>query len=308
MQAEEHQYPISVVEQETGISKELLRMWERRYDFPVPARDSSGNRLYSREQIERLQNINKLLAAGYRPGFVVGANEAKLQRLLEEIPSASSAPIATTAESEVDALWGHLTRLDFRHSAQLLRQHLANLGVQTFILHIAAPLYQQLAQAELGEAVPDFVHAIAQEQLLESMSWARAMLPPAGANNLQILLANLPGEGRELELQMTRTLLLGSGADVLFLGYEPASAEILACLQHCPVPVLQIAVSAASVNAKNQQLLQQLRRGMPASTSLWLSGSGAEELDPDADGMPRFRRLRDLLEAVQSWQKPLRES
>lgn len=29
--------PISVVERETGIPKDLLRMWERRYGFPEPA-------------------------------------------------------------------------------------------------------------------------------------------------------------------------------------------------------------------------------------------------------------------------------
>ena len=282
-------------------------MWERRYEFPVPARDSSGNRLYSREQIERLQNINKLLAAGYRPGFVVGAKEEKLQRLLQEIPGTDSRPANSVASAEVDTLWQCLQNLDFRSSSMLLRQYLANLGVQTFVLRISAPLQQQLAQAELSEAVPDFVQAIAHEQLLESLSWARAMLPPAAAGSLQILLANLPGEGRELELQMTRTLLLGSGADVRYLGSEPAPAEVLACLQQCAVPVLQLTVSAASINAKNQQLLQKLRAGMPASTSLWLSGSGAEELDPDAEGMPRFRRLRDLLEAVQNWQKLLRE-
>ena len=31
--------PINAVERETGITKELLRMWERRYGFPSPERD-----------------------------------------------------------------------------------------------------------------------------------------------------------------------------------------------------------------------------------------------------------------------------
>lgn len=42
--------PISVVERETGIPKDLLRMWERRYGFPEPARDAQGDRVYPREQ------------------------------------------------------------------------------------------------------------------------------------------------------------------------------------------------------------------------------------------------------------------
>ena len=104
MHEDDSQYPISVVEQETGISKELLRMWERRYEFPIPARDTSGNRMYSRAQIDRLQDINKLLAAGYRPGFVVGAKEEKLQQLLQELPSAATAESNGAAPRQLDAL------------------------------------------------------------------------------------------------------------------------------------------------------------------------------------------------------------
>ena len=33
---------IAAVERETGISKDSLRIWERRYAFPQPARDAAG--------------------------------------------------------------------------------------------------------------------------------------------------------------------------------------------------------------------------------------------------------------------------
>lgn len=307
MQSEDSLYPISVVEQETGISKELLRMWERRYEFPVPERDASGNRLYSRSQIERLQNINKLLAAGYRPGFVVGADDEKLDRLLAELPE-SSANIAPLSDSSlVDELWESLRLRDFRAHRRLLRQQLTAGGVKQFITQIAAPLQQRLSRAELDGSLPGFSLQIAREQILETLALAIAMLPPPDAKALQIVLANLPGENRPLELQMTRTLLLSSGADVLFLGDEPDLEELLACLRHCAVPVLLIAISAASVSAATQQAVARLRLEMPAQSTLWLSGSGAEEIDEEG-GEPRFRRLRELLEAVQSWQNPPRHS
>ncbi len=307
MQSEESLYPISVVEQETGISKELLRMWERRYEFPVPERDGSGNRLYSRSQIERLQNINKLLAAGYRPGFVVGADEEKLDRLLEELPDSSTSNITPGESPLLEDLWESLRLRDFRTHRRLLRQQLTAEGVRQFITQIAAPLQQRLSRAELDDSLPGFSLQIATEQILETLALAIAMLPPPDAKALQIVLANLPGENRPLELQMTRTLLLSSGADVLFLGNEPDMEEVLACLHHCAVPVLLIAISAASVSATTQQAIARLRREMPAQSTLWLSGSGAEEIDEEG-GEPRFRRLRELLEAVQSWQNPPRTS
>ncbi|MEY2342117.1 MerR family transcriptional regulator [Acidithiobacillus sp. IBUN Pt1247-S3] len=306
MQTEDGQYPISVVEQETGISKELLRMWERRYDFPIPERDASGNRLYSRTQIERLQDINKLLAAGYRPGFVVGADGEKIERLLQELPESAAPTADDQGEVQLEALWDSLQDQDFPAYRRLLRQDLAAEGARQFITQVAAPLQQRLARAELDDFLPGFVIRLAQQQLIEALGLAIAMLPTPDPQGLQILLANLAGENRPVELQMIRTLLLSSGADVLFLGNEPDLDDVLACLRSCAVPVLQIAISAASITAANQQAIARLRREMPAQTSLWLSGSGAEEID-GAGSEPRFRRLRDLLQAVQSWQKPMRK-
>ena len=42
---------ISAVERETGLSKDTLRIWERRYRFPEPLRDMNGERVYSHAQV-----------------------------------------------------------------------------------------------------------------------------------------------------------------------------------------------------------------------------------------------------------------
>jgi hypothetical protein len=58
---------ISAVERDTGLSKDTLRIWERRYGFPMPDRDNLGERSYPFEQVERLRTIKRLLDAGHRP-------------------------------------------------------------------------------------------------------------------------------------------------------------------------------------------------------------------------------------------------
>ena len=42
----ETQFTIAAVERDVGLSKDVLRVWERRYGFPAPARDANGERLY----------------------------------------------------------------------------------------------------------------------------------------------------------------------------------------------------------------------------------------------------------------------
>ena len=45
---------ISAVERETGLSKDVLRIWERRYGFPRPDRDDNAERQYAPDEVAKL--------------------------------------------------------------------------------------------------------------------------------------------------------------------------------------------------------------------------------------------------------------
>ena len=55
---------IAAVERDTGIGKDTLRVWERRYGFPQPLRDAFGERVYPAEQVEHLRLIKRLMDQG----------------------------------------------------------------------------------------------------------------------------------------------------------------------------------------------------------------------------------------------------
>ena len=76
-------HTISQVERDTGIAKDTLRIWERRYGFPLPERDEKGERLYPDEQVRRLITIRKLLDHGMRPNKVVPLDPAGLEALAD---------------------------------------------------------------------------------------------------------------------------------------------------------------------------------------------------------------------------------
>lgn len=92
---------IAAVERDTGVPKDTLRMWERRYGFPAPLRDANGERLYPTDQVEKLRLIRRLLDSGYRPGKIVPLPQVELVRLTEEV---SSAPRAVKSQIETGAV------------------------------------------------------------------------------------------------------------------------------------------------------------------------------------------------------------
>lgn len=74
---------IAAVERDTGLSKDTLRVWERRYEFPQPVRDGQGERCYPLDQIEKLRLIKRLLDVGHRPSRLVSLPMQDLQALTE---------------------------------------------------------------------------------------------------------------------------------------------------------------------------------------------------------------------------------
>src|SRR5438067_13315404 len=66
----------------TGLRREQLYMWQRRYGFPSPLRDGFGDRVYPAEQVARLKLIKQLLSEGWRAGAVVPLTESVLQSML----------------------------------------------------------------------------------------------------------------------------------------------------------------------------------------------------------------------------------
>ena len=48
-------HPITVVSERTGLSQDVLRVWERRYGAVQPVRGPGGQRLYTDADIARLR-------------------------------------------------------------------------------------------------------------------------------------------------------------------------------------------------------------------------------------------------------------
>src|SRR3954454_13347977 len=95
---------ISAVERETGLSKDVLRMWESRYAFPKPARDDNGERQYSIADVAKLRAIKRVMAVGMRPGRLIDGSPEKVTGLADARVESRGEPAAPALERDVIAL------------------------------------------------------------------------------------------------------------------------------------------------------------------------------------------------------------
>jgi MerR family transcriptional regulator, light-induced transcriptional regulator len=282
-------FSIAVVERDTGIGKDTLRVWERRYGFPQPLRDEHGERLYPVEQLERLRRIRRLMDLGMRPGKIFAASDTELDSLLQGTYSAE-----TPAEPEHELL--NLVRLSQSEALRAsLQQRLLKQGLERFVTETVAPLNVAVGNAWMRgsiEVADEHLYTEHVQNLLRSAIAQRTAVEGAP----RILLTTLPEEPHGLGLLMAEALLVSEGAQCVSLGTRTPLADILSAVDSGGFDVLALSFSAAFPQRLASSGLQQLSTRLPAHVEIWAGGRG---LSPRMPAFPRVRILGDIASVLQ---------
>ncbi len=298
---------IAAVERDTGINKETLRVWERRYGFPNPWRDAAGERLYPPEQVQRLRLVKRLLDGGHRPGRVVAAAPHELATLLQPPVAAAGLEVAVDLAPEVTACVALLQGHDIEGLRRALSQAVLRRGLAGGITEVFAPLTGRIGELALSGGLQVFEEHLYGESLQLVLRQAIHALPAQAPGGLRMLLTTLPGEPHTLGLLMAEALLSLEGAACLSLGVQTPLGQVpaAAAMHRADVVVLSFGglLSARAV----ADGLAALRGLLPADVEIWavasralrLSGGGPEGvvcLNGLTSLTPEVSRRRKLLE------------
>ncbi|AXA92338.1 MerR family transcriptional regulator [Massilia sp. YMA4] len=296
---------ISDVERDTGVAKETLRVWERRYDFPQPQRDPFGERLYPFEQVQKLRLVKRLIDLGFRPGKVLGQSTQELQQLAEQAASASRvrprAP-STDLEPYVALCRSHQTDALRRK----LSQALLMMGLKSFVLDVMAPLTTLVGDAwACGDIAVHEEHLIT-EALQTVIRSAIFSLPQpeedAAMPQPRILLTTPPQEKHGLGLLMAEALMTADGAHCVALGTQTPLPDIVEAArgQHCDIVALSF---STTMNPRHVlDALKELRTRLPDDIVLWAGGANPA-LRRRAPGFVKVLALAEVGAALAGWRE-----
>ncbi|MEO0004012.1 MAG: hypothetical protein RLZZ22_1704 [Pseudomonadota bacterium] len=266
---------IAEIERDTGLGKDTLRIWERRYGFPTPLRDARGDRLYDQPQLQRLLRIKQLLDSGHRAGKVVSLSLPVLEALLQ----ASCAPAGQTdAATDLDD-W--LDLLEQGQPAQLrsaLQQRLGQLGLSQAIEQLLVPLGQRIGQAWLADRLSIHQEHLFTETLQSVLREAIASLD-AGSGSAshppRVLLTTLPQEQHQLGLLMAECYFALARCERVALGPRLPPSEILAAVGHFRIDIVALSISLHASARESADQLSLLRAQLPPGVELWVGGAWA---------------------------------
>ncbi len=291
-------FNIAAVERDTGLSKDVLRMWERRYGFPVPARDANGERVYPAEQVERLRQIKRLMDLGHRPGKLMSLSPKELATASSRRPRVDK-PTRPPEPGELAQLLSHIKRHDAEAYLQAMQQRLARQGLQVFVQDTVAPLTREVGEAWEDGRLEVFEEHLFTELTKRLLRQAVGALPAARLAP-RVLLTSLPEEQHALGLLMVEALLVLEGAECVPLGTQMPLLEISRAAEAHRADIVALSFSTAFPQRQISGLLKQLRLMLPKETALWAGGGGVARLSAQ-EGCRLFGSLDEALAALADW-------
>ncbi|MGB5717522.1 MAG: MerR family transcriptional regulator [Gammaproteobacteria bacterium] len=222
--------PIRTVSILTGVNSVTLRAWERRYSLVTPQRTPKGHRLYTNQDVERINRIVELLNQGISVGHV--------KPLLDQMPGDVAASSATDEidiwKNQQDKMLDAIERFDEQALDSIYNDALSLYPLDVVNQRLTTPLLrlfgERWKQRDTGIAEEHFFTVYLRNKLGTRIHH----MNQRGSGPL-LLLACLPGELHESGLLFFALAAVSAGYRVLILGANtplkqiPAVLEIKAC-------------------------------------------------------------------------------
>jgi DNA-binding transcriptional MerR regulator len=217
--------PIRTVSLLTGVNAVTLRAWERRYGLITPQRTPKGHRLYTEQDVERINRIVEFLDQGISVSHV--------KPLLDRVPGEAVTPAITGN----DDLWkdyqermlGAIEGFDEPALDHAYNDALSLYPIDVVNQRLTTPLLCLLGERwkkrEAGVAEEHFFSVYLRNKL-----GTRIHHRNQRGNGPLLLLACLPGELHEIGLLFFALAAVNTGYRVLILGANTPLQQIPAVL------------------------------------------------------------------------------
>ena len=298
VQAPSPGFNIGAVERETGLSKDLLRMWERRYGFPRPARDATGERQYTPDEVSKLRALRRLMDIGLRPGKIV-------HQSLEELNALADARSTLRPDDRAPPLERNLLDLLRNHETAALQQLLAQLvmrqGLQQFVLETVTPLNRTVGDAWMRGELQVFEEHLYTEQVQVALRTAINAFPRTATGMPRVLLTTFPNEQHGLGLLLVEALLVPEGAHCVSLGTQTPIEDIRRAAIAHKADILALSFSGAFPLRSAVDGLDMLRGLLPPQVTIWAGGEMTRRVRRTIPGIVLIPDLASAIQALRSW-------
>jgi MerR family transcriptional regulator, light-induced transcriptional regulator len=290
---------IGAIAQEIGLTKDTLRVWERRYGFPKPMRSPGGERLYPQEQVTTLRLVKRLLDAGHRPSKVLGQPMDVLRKLAENSGVGQDAP-----DAELDHLISLLRASAYDEFRFSLLKRATRDGLERFVLDVAAPLSARVGNAWAAGTLQVYHEHLFSETIQSTIRPLMRPLSDAvrGRNGRpRVLLTTLAGEGHGLGILMAEAMFTLAECECMQLGLQTPLYDIVEAVTAHKIDIVALSFTAVLPAQAVSKGLTDLRDMLPPDVRIWAGGSSPALRRTSHERVHHVEGLTPIDETVAQW-------
>ena len=289
-------YRINQVAKMTGLSKENLRVWEKRYRLISPQRGSNRYRLYSEEDVNLLKYLTSEIKLGQSIGELasLGRDEI-LDRMRRE---AAQAPKTEILEHDplIRELENYVLAMDRTAFEKRLNEIIAILPFEEVFRRVLVPLQIRIGELwfeeKIGVAVEHYVTTQVKQKLFAVMN----MLSPKSGP--RVVIACPPWELHEIGAQMVAYHCSNFGCQPILLGANLPLEDLIHFSTTTQPEALILSFTTPVSESKGRILFAEILRNIVPLCPVFVGGQGAEDLEKLIQG--RNIQIIKSFEALQT--------
>ncbi|MEQ1568642.1 MAG: cobalamin B12-binding domain-containing protein [Myxococcota bacterium] len=281
-------YRIKTLEQMTGLSRNTITAWERRYDLLDPVKDASGYRSYSDADVELLLRVRGLLDGGLQIGEVVDQIRAERNRRAPEVPP----PLPS---DRWRALLEHLLAFD-SDGADEITSRFTELSFRRRVDEIFLPLLREVGELWAGGRCTIAQEHFTSTYVRDALVAILHAVEDGPRDGPRVVCAGYPGELHELGLLAVAIHLALRGNRVVYLGANLPIEELAETLRSKPADLVCVSVMTPIPEDLLWRTAVALRQDVDPRTGVVFGGPATAALvTREAEGLAFCPRWEDLV-------------
>lgn len=299
-------HPIKVVATRTGLSKDVIRVWEKRYQAVNPQRSDTGRRLYTDADIAHLLKLKQAISGGWRISDVAKLSKDELDTLVAAKSHATEMAESTPVHGEFDTGGSYLPRcleaiegLDARKLDSLLSSASVAMPIPRLLDELVAPLL-----VTIGERWHKGGLRVGHEHLATSVirRFLDNLRETAGmhAQGPTILVTTPSGQNHEMGAMMAAVAAAVAGWKVIYMMPNMPSRDIVAAAQQADARAVALSMTYPADDPQIAVELRFLKGQLAEDVALFVGGQAAASYLPllEQIGALYISSFNDIIEPL----------
>ncbi len=257
-----HGFSIAIAARRSGLSQHVIRAWEKRYGVITPLRSDTRRRLYSDEDIERLQLLRRATQAGHTIGNIASLSTESLRPLAAEATTDPAAKSPDTSETLLAAAADAVKALDSAKLERLLQAGLVTLGRGLLTLRVIVPLIQHVG-SEWERGTLRVAHEHCATSVIRTLLGNFVHAHSDTVNAPVLIVTTPPGQLHELGALIAGAAASDRGWKVVYLGPSLPPEEIAGAFHQCKADALALSIIYPADDPGLPAQLRSIRHLLP---------------------------------------------